>query len=279
MKLFRMMIAAALAAATMTIPAVADENKVIMKVNGVEVTQADLDSAEAAFGASVASIPEKQRRLQLVRHLINTQLMASAAEAEKLDADPSMAHKKKYYARRALGDLYWMKKIRSSITEDDVKASYEDLKIEIHARHILLKTEEDAVDAIERLNRGEDFAELAKELSVGPSGKQGGDLGYFTKAQMVKAFADAAFKLKKGEITPEPVQTQFGWHVIKVEDIREAKLPPYDDVKGQILGTLAENKFNKALSGLLSKGKIEIIDEEIKKDLQEEAARGSFGGR
>lgn len=278
----RALTAAALVAAWMAVPAHAAEDKVIATVNGKEITQADLASAEAAFGSSIAGTPATQRRLQLVRHLINTQLLATAAEKDKLesvlDHAASLEAKKKYYGRRALGDLYWTEKIKTSVTEADAKTAYDDAKVEVTARHILLKTEEDAVDTIEKLNRGGDFAELAKELSTGPTGKQGGQLPPFTKSQMVKEFSDAAFAMKAGDLS-EPVKTQFGWHVIKVEKRRDVELPPFDKVKEQILANLYQNKFQQVLGGLLQSGKIEIIDEAIKKDMQEESARGSFGGQ
>ncbi len=274
----RALTAAALVAACMAVPAQAADDKVIAKVNGVEITQGDLASAEAAFGSSIAGTPATQRRLQLVRHLINTQLLATAAEKDKLETNPSLEAKKKYYGRRALGDLYWTEKIKTSVTEADAKTAYDDAKVEVTARHILLKTEEDAVDTIEKLNRGGDFAELAKELSTGPTGKQGGQLPPFTKSQMVKPFSDAAFAMKAGDLS-EPVKTQFGWHVIKVEKRRDVELPPFDKVKEQILANLYQNKFQQVLGGLLQTGKIEIVDEAIKKDMQEESARGSFGGQ
>jgi len=275
----RALTAAALIAAWMAVPAQAADDKVIAKVNGVEITQADLASAEAAFGSSIAGTPATQRRLQLVRHLINTQLLATAAEKDKLETNPSLEAKKKYYGRRALGDLYWTEKIKTSVTEADAKTAYDDAKVEVTARHILLKTEEDAVDTIEKLNRGGDFAELAKELSTGPTGKQGGQLPPFTKSQMVKEFSEAAFAMKAGDLSEEPVKTQFGWHVIKVEKRRDVELPPFDTVKEQILANLYQNKFQQVLGGLLQSGKIEIVDEAIKKDMQEESARGSFGGQ
>ncbi len=275
----RALTAAALVAAWMAVPAQAADDKVIAKVNGVEITQADLASAEAAFGSSIAGTPATQRRLQLVRHLINTQLLATAAEKDKLETNPSLEAKKKYYGRRALGDLYWTEKIKTSVTEADAKTAYDDAKVEVTARHILLKTEEDAVDTIEKLNRGGDFAELAKELSTGPTGKQGGQLPPFTKSQMVKEFSEAAFAMKAGDLSEEPVKTQFGWHVIKVEKRRDVELPPFDTVKEQILANLYQNKFQQVLGGLLQSGKIEIVDEAIKKDMQEESARGSFGGQ
>lgn len=278
MHISRALVAAAFLAAGTVGSAHAADKKVIAKVNGVEITQDDLTSAEAAFGSSIASTPEKQRRLQLVRHLINTQLLATAAEKAKLDGDASLEAKKKYYARRALGDLFWTNKIKTAVTVADAQSAYDDAKVELTARHILLKKEEDAVDMIERLNRGEDFAELAKEHSVGPTGKQGGQLPPFTKSQMVKEFSEAAFALKAGDLS-EPVKTQFGWHVIKVEKRRDVELPPFDQVKEQILANLYQNKFQEILGGLLQNGKIEIVDESVKKDMQEEAARGSFGAQ
>lgn len=257
----------------LAVPATAEE-KVIAKVDGVTITEADVATARAEIGPELASIPVDQRERVLVEFLIENQLLAAAAKESKLDDNPEFANRLEYYKRRALRDLYFENKVRDQVTEADAKKIYDEQvaqlkpETEIRARHILVKEEQDAFDAIERVNRGDDFAEVAKEISQGPSKTQGGDLGYFTKGQMVKEFEDAAFALDKGAVS-EPVKTQFGWHVIKVEDKREKQPPAFDDVKERIVAALVQRKAQEVMQGLRSKADVEIVDPEIKKSIDE----------
>ncbi|MGI9386439.1 MAG: foldase protein PrsA, partial [Methyloligellaceae bacterium] len=175
--------------AAVSLPAAAQDDKVLARVGGVDITETDITTARAEIGSEIASIPVKDRQRVLVEFLIENQLLAAAAESEKMSETPGFDNRLKYYRRRALRDMYFEKKVRDAVSEDSARKIYDDQvgqlkeETEINARHILLKTEEDAYDAIERFNRGGDFAALAKELSQGPSKTQGGDLGYFTKGQ------------------------------------------------------------------------------------------------
>ena len=162
--------------------------------------------------------------------------------------------------------------------EDEAKKIY-DAKVagmkpeeEIHARHILVATEAEAKEIQERLKKGEDFATVAKEKSKDPSA-EGGDLGFFGRGQMLKPFEDAAFQLKEGEIS-NPVQTQFGWHIIKVEEKRTRPLPTFDQVKDTIVSQLTQQKAKQTLKDLHDAAKIDVKDPEIKKSMQDAAVRG-----
>lgn len=260
--------------------AFAEESKVIARVDGVEITEADVATARSELGTELASIPEKDRERILVEFLIENQLLAAAAQEDKLSQQPGFENRLKYYRRRALRDLYFESKVRDAVSESDARKLYDDQikeiksETEVRARHILVDEQEDAFEVIERINRGDDFGELAKEKSKGPSKVQGGDLGYFTKGQMVKEFEEAAFKLEKGAVS-EPVKTQYGWHVIKLEDKREKKPPSFEEVKDRIIAALVQQKAQEVVQDLRSKAKVEVVDEEIKKAM-EEAARGSF---
>lgn len=257
------------------------DSKVVAKVNGVEITEKDIDLARAEVGDQLANIPAKDRRRDLLLYLIENQLLADAAKKEKLDQGPKSEELMKYYQRRALHDAYFNDKIREAVTDEQLKKIYdtEVAKVkpqtEFNARHILVKTEEDAHDIVERLNRGSDFAELAKEKSTGPSGAQGGDLGYFAKGRMVPEFEEAVAKLKKGDVS-EPVKTQFGWHVIKLEDIRESKPPAFDDVKDGLKSGLVRQKAIEVIGGLRKGAEIDILDEDVKKAIENAQQRGSF---
>jgi peptidyl-prolyl cis-trans isomerase C len=200
------------------------------------------------------------------------ELMAEAAVKDGLDSGQAFDDRLKYHRRRALRDAYFDKSVRNAVPEEEAKKIY-DTKVagmkpeeEIHARHILVATEAEAKEVQERLKKGEDFATVAKEKSKDPSA-EGGDLGFFGRGQMLKPFEDAAFSLKDGEIS-NPVQTQFGWHIIKVEERRTRPLPTFDDVKETITSQLTAQKAQQTLKSLHDAAKIEIVDPEIKKSME-----------
>ena len=178
-------------------------------------------------------LPQKldpaQRQKYVLDYLIDLKLAAKKAQADKLDQSPDFARKLAYYNDKLAMEEYLGKIAKDATTEEAERKAYDEAakaeppQQEIHARHILLPTEDEAKKALARVKAGEDFAKVATELSKDPGG-EGGDLGWFTKDRMVPEFSDAAFKLKKGEIS-EPVKTQFGWHIIKVEDTRTKTLP------------------------------------------------------
>jgi peptidyl-prolyl cis-trans isomerase C len=256
----------------------AADDPVVAKVNGVDIKQSDLDFAATEVGAQLAKFPPEDRRRMLLQFVIENELMAEAAEKDGLDKGPSFEERLKYHRRRALRDAYYDKSVREGAPEEEAKKIY-DAKIaemkpeeEIHARHILVATEAEAKEIQERLKKGEDFATLAKEKSKDPSA-EGGDLGFFSRGQMLKPFEDAAFQLKEGEIS-DPVQTQFGWHIIKVEEKRTRPLPTFDQVKDTLTAQLAAQKAKATLKGLHDAAQIEIVDPEIKKSIQDAAVRG-----
>ncbi len=232
------------------LPALADD-AVVATVNGVDIKQSDLDFAASEVGAQLAQVPAADRRRMLLQFVIENQLMAEAADKENLAAAPNFEDRLKYHKRRALRDAYYDKNVRDSVTDEAAKAIYDE-KIkglkpeeEVHARHILVDTEAEAKEVAERLKKGEDFATVAKEKSKDPSA-EGGDLGFFTRGQTLKPIEDAAFALEVGQIS-EPVQTKFGWHILKVEEKREKPLPTFDEVKEAIVGQLVQQKAQQAV--------------------------------
>ena len=254
------------------------EDAVIAKVDGVEIKQSELDFAASEVGAQLSSYPEADRKRLLLQFVIENQLMAQAAEKDKLDAASDFEDRVKYHRLRALRDAYFDKNVRNGVSEDEAKKLYDE-KIsgmkpepEIHARHILVDTEAEAKEVAERLKKGEDFAAVAKEKSKDTSA-DGGDLGFFGKGQMLKPFEDAAFALEVGQIS-EPVQTQFGWHIIKVEEKRDRPPPTFDEVKGPIMAQLAQQKAQATMRTLHDAAKIDILDEDIKRAMQDAAVRG-----
>lgn len=260
------------------------ENEVLATVDGVEITEKDLEIARIELSEHLNNMPEENQRRELLLFLIENQLLAGAAEKENLHKGPDAEHRMKYYRRRALHDAYYQRKVRDLITEDRLKGFYDDqvAKIEpqeeFRARHILVETEEEAYDIIELINRGSEFAQLAKEKSKGPSGAQGGDLGYSTKGRMVPEFEKAALELKKGEMS-EPVKTEFGWHVIKLEDKRMKKPPPFEDVKDGMKASLTRQRAVQVITELRQAVKIDILDEDVKKAIEEASKEKESGAQ
>jgi peptidyl-prolyl cis-trans isomerase C len=278
-KVWRIVLLVAAFIACLPFAASADD-VVVAKVNGVDIKQSDLDFAASEVGAQLANFPPEDRRRMLLQFVMENELMAEAAVQAALDSGPSFEDRLKYHKRRALRDAYYDKSVRNAIPDEDAKKIY-DTKIagmkpeeEIHARHILVATEAEAKEVKERLMKGEDFATVAKEKSKDPSA-EGGDLGFFSRGQMLKPFEDAAFALKVGEIS-DPVQTQFGWHIIKVEEKRTRPLPTFDQVKDTIISQLTSQKAKDTLKQLHDTAKIEIIDPEIKKSMQDAAAKAQI---
>ncbi len=251
---------------------------VVARVNGVDIKQSDLDFAASEVGPRLGNYTPADRRRVLLQYVIENELMAEAGEKDSLDKAATFADRAKYHQRRALRDAFFDASIVNGVSDDEAKKIY-DAKIgsvkpeqEIHARHILVQTEDEAKKVAERLKNGEDFATVAKEVSK-DTNAEGGDLGFFTRGQMLKPFEDAAFALDVGQISA-PVQTQFGWHIIKVEEKRDQKLPTFDQVKEAIKAQLVQQKAQQVVTGLRDAAKIEVIDPEIKKSMDDAAAQG-----
>ncbi|MGI8527438.1 MAG: peptidylprolyl isomerase, partial [Pseudolabrys sp.] len=228
----------------------AADDKLLAKVNGVEIHQSDLATAEEEAGQLPPMAPEAKQEY-LVSFLIDMITVSKEAENRKLGDSADFRRKVAFTRNKLLMSALLESVGKAALTDAEMHKVYDEAvkqmtpEEEVHVRHILFwapagddkasKEAEDKTKAvIERLNKGEDFAKLATELTEDPSGKaNGGDLGFFTKEQMVPEFADVAFKLDKGKVS-EPVKTQFGWHVIKVEDKRNKPVPSFDEVKPQI---------------------------------------------
>lgn len=258
---------------------VAAENKVVAKVDGKEITENDMKLAEAEIGSDLGNLPEETRRRVLVEYLIENQLFAAAADTEKLGSGDQFNERMQYWRRRALRDAYFDKNVKSSVSEAAAKTFYDDQvkslkpEQEVQARHILVESEDQAKILFEKIAHGSDFAQMAKESSKDPGTKdEGGMLGYFSKGQMVPQFEEATFKLAKGEVS-QPIQTQFGWHLIKVEDKREKQPPAFDQVKDRILNSMIHRKAQDVATQLRNTAKVEYLDPEIKKQIEEQAKR------
>jgi peptidyl-prolyl cis-trans isomerase C len=244
------------------------DNKVIATVNGTEITLRQLELAREDIGPALGQVPPEQVDSILLNFLIDMQLLAEKGKDAKLQKSDEYETRLEYYRQRALMMAMVDKHTAESLTDEAIQAYYDNVKAEmekagveeVRARHILLKTEEDAVAVVKELEGGADFAELAKTKSTGPSGPNGGDLGFFGRGAMVGAFEEAAFALEVGKISA-PVQTQFGWHVIKLEERRTQQPPALDEVREQIINALSRDKRNELVRSVREGAKVEITAE------------------
>ena len=237
----------------------------VATVDGIAITYNDVSLVEDELMAVYGQLPEEQRFQTLVGYMVNRILASEAAKEAGLDNDADVAKIKAFMERKALQDVYIAKMLMERVREEDVTAYYDKeikngpVEEEVRARHILLDNREAADAVVADLENGADFAALAKERSKGPSGPSGGDLGYFSKQSMVPAFSDAAFKLAAGETSP-PVQTQFGWHVIRVEDRRNRPVPPLDQVRDQIYQLLISEAQRDIYDEMRAKASVDLVD-------------------
>lgn len=226
-----------------------DPNKVLATINGAKITVKDVDQISADLDPQFAKLPDEQRRLAALAAIIDIKSLAAKAEAEKLDQTPEFKARVAFLKDRALHNDYFKQQVIDKISDADVRARYDKEMAamppqnEVRARHILVKTKEEAEAIIKQLDGGASFEDVAKEKSTDGSAAQGGDLGYFGPGQMVPEFDKAANALEVGKYTKEPVQTQFGFHVIKLEDKRVQQPPAFDQVKDQVKSILIRERY------------------------------------
>ncbi|AJY48106.1 peptidylprolyl isomerase [Martelella endophytica] len=248
----------------------ATDDPVVATVGGEPIHQSELQQTFDRFKGQFGQMTDEQLRGVALSSLIDMKVVTDAAEKEGIDQTDAFKARMEDLRQQELYNEYLASIIDDQITDDMLKARYDEevakapKQEEVHARHILVKTEDEAKDIIKQLDDGASFEDLAKEHSTGPSGPNGGDLGYFSKGQMVPEFEEAAFALKPGEHTETPVQTQFGFHVIEVEDVREKPPVAFDQVKPQLQQALATEKYNEILSGLRDDDTVVINDEDLK---------------
>jgi len=239
------------------------EDPVVARVNGEPVFRSELIESAAALPAAYQANLASVLPLLLDR-LINLKLVADAGRAQGLADDEQVRRHVASAEEQAIGRVYLDGVLTEKVTDEAMRARYEEMiaagpEKEIHARHILLAEEDEALAVIVELDGGADFATLASERSTGPSASQGGDLGYFSAGQMVAEFESAAFELAAGEYTGEPVQTQFGYHVILVEDVREKAPPEFAEVESEIREELTEKTLETVISDLRANSEVEIL--------------------
>ena len=240
--------------------------KVLAKVNGVEITDEDMAIARDDLEARMPrELEGAARDKALLDNLIVAKVVAQKAEAEKVAATPEFARKLAYIRDKLLTESYLGKIAEKANTDAVIQKTYDEVakaqkpEPEVHARHILVPTEEEAKAALARVKGGEDFAKVAGEVSKDP-GSKGGEIGRFTKDRMVPEFAEAAFKLEKPGDISEPVKSQFGWHVIKLEGKRMKEFPKLAEVRDQVSRYVMQKAEGDEVVKLRDAAKIERFD-------------------
>ncbi|MDO1584131.1 peptidylprolyl isomerase [Rhizobium oryzicola] len=267
--------AAALAAAvSFQMPAFAQDDALIAKVGTVEIHQSDLDMAISNLSAQYQQLPDEQKKAAALSQIIDIKLISKKANEAGLQNGTDFKKRMAFLQDRELHNAYLRSEF-DKLTSQEVKARYDKevaampKEEEVRARHILVKTEDEAKDIIKQLDAGKDFVELAKAKSEDSSKSDGGDLGYFTKGRMVPEFEEAAFALQKGTYTKTPVKSQFGYHVIKVEDKRDAQPPAFDQVEPQVRQIVMQEKYSQIIDQAKAAQKVEIVDETLRKSYDE----------
>ncbi len=258
-----------------------DANPVLAKVNGVEIRASDVALAEEELGPSLAQMDPATKKDNVLSFLIDMKIVAKAAEDKKVENNEDFKKRLAFTRARLLMDSLLASEGKAGTTEEAMKKVYEDAskqitgELEVHARHILVETEDEAKAVAEELKKGADFAELAKKKSKDPGASDGGDLGFFTKDQMVPEFSVVAFALEPGKVS-DPVKSQFGWHIIKVEEKRSRKAPDFEQVKPQIETYVTRKAQADYVAKLREAAKVERLDkpaEPAKTDAKPEAAK------
>jgi peptidyl-prolyl cis-trans isomerase C len=251
---------------TTTLLQAEDADPVVARANGVDIRASDLAYAEEEIGGNMPNLPPQQKRDYLITYLGDVIVLSQNADQQKLGDRPEVKRRLVFDRNRLLMEALLQDAGRAALTEEAEHKVYDEAvkqmptEEEVHARHILVPTEDEAKAVLADLKKGADFAAVAKEKSKDPAAAEGGDLGYFTKDQMVPEFSAVAFKLGKGELS-DPVKTQFGWHIIKVEDKRAKPTPTFDQVKAQVDNYIAHRAQAALVEKLRSGANIERLDQ------------------
>ena len=238
---------------------------VVARVNGTEIRSSDLAIAEEEVGNNLPPMPAEGKRDYLVNYVSDMILIAKAAEDKKIAEDAAFKRRLAYMRNKLLMETMLHAEVKSAVTDAAMHKVYDDAakqmadEKEVRARHILVESEDEAKTVLAELRKGTDFAELAKIKSKDPGAAEGGDLGFFTKDQMVPEFAEAAFRLEPGQMS-EPIKTAFGWHIIRSEEKRARPVPPFEQVKDQIENYVARKAQAEVIAKLRQGANIERLE-------------------
>jgi peptidyl-prolyl cis-trans isomerase C len=252
------------------------EDRVVAIVNGHEIRVSEVQMATEDIIGQLPNLPPKVRFPYVVEYLIERHLLAQYAVKEGIGDTEEYKRRLALYQAKALRDAYFFQKIRPMVTEEEIRKVYDEEAVKlqqterIRARVIQVATEQEANDVLKRLANGENFEDLAKKYSLDGSKEVGGDLGYFTAEDMVPEFSKAAFSLKVGEVS-QPVKTDLGWYIIRVDDRKQGAAQPYDQVKPAIRNVLLRRKVGELMEKIRAASKVEIIDPDLKKYAEDSA--------
>jgi peptidyl-prolyl cis-trans isomerase C len=264
----RVSLFALIAAGTLALPVAVraqDADPVVARVNGADIRASDVSAAEEEIGSGLPPMTSEAKRDYIITYLADTLLVAQAADAKKLGDTPDFKRRLAFARNKILSETLLQQEAKASTSDEAMRKVYDDAakqlggEKEVRARHILVETEDEAKAVQAEVKKGGDFGELAKAKSKDPGASEGGDLGFFTKDQMVPEFSEVAFKLEPGQIS-DPVKTQFGWHVIKVEEKRDRPVPEFDKVRDQIETFLVRKRQSEMVTQLRADAKIERLE-------------------
>ncbi|MBN9530419.1 MAG: peptidylprolyl isomerase [Alphaproteobacteria bacterium] len=268
-RLLALSLAAGLLVAPIAVSAQTAGNPVVARVNGAEIRRDDVMRAIETLPAQYRQLPKEVLFDRMRDQLVTAKLIDQAAEKAKLGDDPEVKRQMAEVRERIIQQVYLTRAVEAELTDAVLKKKYDEMikaqpaKEEVHARHILVRDEAEAKKVIAELEKGGNFAELAKKYSIDGSSGQGGDLGYFTREVMVPEFSTAAFALKnKGDYTHTPVKSQFGYHIILLEDKRTAPPPAFDEVKEQIKQDMAQELIVAKMAELRKGAKVEEFNQD-----------------
>jgi len=236
---------------------------VIARVDGQPILRSEMQATMRGLPPQAQGMPMETLYPMLLERVIDLRLLGTASRAARLDADPAIKQKVAEATDRIMQEAYLTREVERKVNDAALRERYKTFAAsvpgqeEVNARHILLKTEPEAKAVIAEVKKSGDFADVAKKRSIDPAASNGGDLGYFTKEQMVPEFSEVAFKLKKGEMTEVPVKTNFGWHVIKVEDRRMGGAPSFEEAREELAEAMSREVIQDLIKDLRDKAKVE----------------------
>jgi peptidyl-prolyl cis-trans isomerase C len=234
------------------------------RVNGQPITEAEVAAAAAELGEALEQIPEAQRREQLVDYLVTVRILSAAAREARVDQTPEMQARLRFSADRTLMETWLRAEIEKALSREEIQKFYQErvasrpTEEEVRARHILVPTEEEARTLLAELRAGKTFEAVAAERSTDPGSKaEGGDLGFFTRGRMVPEFEQAVFALQPGQVTQTPVRSQFGFHIIRLEERRQQPVPTLQEVAPQIRQFLQRQAQTAIITRLRNAARVE----------------------
>ncbi len=261
---------------TVSVPAIAqqggnanaepDKDMVVARVNGAEIKQSDVAIAYARLPEQFRQAPINVIFPQIVQQLVDGELLNSAGRADDLQNSDEVKKQMAEFEKVAIQQTYMNRLIAQGIAEEDLRKVYietissQEGPLEVRASHILVDNEQEGADIIKAIEGGADFEELARERSTGPSAPRGGDLGYNVRSALVEPFSDAAFALEPGKVSPDPVQTEFGWHVIKVVDKRRRPAPTFEESRAQLEQQLTRDLIAAHMAELRADAEVELFN-------------------